>query len=258
MDIYDYLPSKKIEEIDSKIPKINSWIKYNVLSTSVNDLLNGTNTSAALVCLDDARNRFSFIQTALFEAQAKIAWYLEISPNAPDEFQATASGKFFLDYVTLLLYAIGEDISFFITHYFNVNITEYVKRPEIHSTLEKKKVSSNAGKVALYLSKELKDARITNIVSNLHKNPDWKKALDYRNTWVHDKPPIISGLGNEFPRTIHRISTDETTGIKNLEILGGVSQYSINQLLQVVSNAAEALSIALLEIVEMVLSDNEK
>ena len=158
MDIYDYLTDDKIKEINSKIPKINSWIKYNVLNTSVNDLLNSISTSAALVCLDDARNRFSFIQTALFEAQAKITWYLEISPNAPDEFQATASGKFFLDYITLLLYAIGEDISFFIIHYFNINVTDYVKRHEIKEILEKKKISSNAGKIALYLSREMKDA----------------------------------------------------------------------------------------------------
>ena len=99
--------------------------------------------------------------------------------------------------------------------------------------------------------------KITSIVSNLHKNPDWKKALDYRNTWVHDKPPIISGLGNEFPRKIHRITTD-ATGAKNLEILGGVPQYSIDQLLHVTSNATQALSTALSEIVEMVLSDNGK
>ena len=256
MAIYDYLPNEKIKEIESTIPKLNSWINYNVLGTSINDLLNGTNTSAALVCLEDARNRFSFIQTALFEAQAKIAWYLEISPNAPDEFQATASGKFFLDYVTLLLYAIGEDISFFIIHYFNLNITDYVKRPEIQAILDKKKISSNAGKVALYLSREMKNAKITGIISNLHKNPDWKKAIDYRNTWVHDKPPIISGLGNEFPRKILRISTDET-GKKNLEILSGVPKYSIDQLLHVASNATQALSTALFEIVGMVLSDNK-
>lgn len=257
MDIYDYLTDEKSREINEKIPKINSWIKYNVLGTSVNDFINGTQTSAALVCLDDARNRFSFIQTALFEAQAKMAWYLEISPNAPDKFQAIASGKFFLDYVTLLLYAIGEDISFFITNYFNINITDYVKRPEIQVLLEKKKISSNAGKVALYLSKEMQNARITNIVTNLHKTPDWKKALDYRNTWVHDKPPIIGGLGNELPRKIHSITTD-ANGAKNLEILGGVPQYSIDQLLQIAINASQALSVTLSEIVEMVILENEK
>jgi len=257
MDIYDYLTDEKIKEIDSKIPNVDSWIKYNVLSTSVNDLLNGTNISAALVCLDDARNRFSFIRTALFEAQAKMIWFLEISPDAPNEFQAVASGKFFLDYVTLLLYTIGEDISFFITHYFSLNIAEYVKNPDIQAILEKKKISSNAGKVGLYLSKEMKDDKITEITSNLHNDPNWGKALKYRNTWVHDKPPIISGLGNEFPRKIHRTTIDEN-GMKNLEILGGVPQYSISQLLDITLSATQTLSVTLSKIIEMVLSDNQK
>jgi hypothetical protein len=257
MDIYDFLADERIDEINSNIPDINKWIKRDVLGTSVRDLLNDTKISDALGCLDDARNRFSFIRTALFEAQAKMIWFLEISPDAPDESQAIANGKFFLDYVTLLLYAISEDISFFISYYFNLNITEYVKKPEIQKILGKENISSNASKVALYLRREMKSNKITELVSNLHNDPNWDKALKYRNEWVHKKPPIISGLGDKFPRKMHRITTNQN-GTRDLIVLAGVPQYSIDELLSVTLNATQVLANTLSEIIEMVVSDNQK
>jgi len=46
--------------------------------------------------------------------------------------------------------------------------------------------------------------------------------------------------------------------MKNLEILGGVPQYSISQLLDITLSATQTLSVTLSKIIEMVLSDNQK
>jgi len=257
MGIYSFLSDDKNNEIKSNIPNLNVCINYNVLGTRVNDLLNGTNISTALVCLDDATNRFHFIRMALFKAQAEMIWYLEMSPDAPDKTQAILAGKFYFDYMTQLMYAIGEDISFFIIHYLNNNFKEYFERTSVKKKIDDCKITSNAAKIGLYLSEEKKEHEITRIISCLHNNPNWAKSMKYRCTWVHDKPPIIEGLGNEFPRTIFPI-TAENDGIRNLSISSGVPQYSIDQLLDITLKATKALETALSDIVKMVMSDNQK
>jgi hypothetical protein len=158
-------------------------------------------------------------------------------------FQLDTITKAGHDYVTLLMYAAQEDISFCIANYYQINIEKY------------KRISSNAGKVAFYLSREMKGHKITELVLSLHNNTDWRKCIEYRNKWVHEKPPIIEGLVNEFPRMAYRVSNE--SGRKNITIIGGTPLYSIDQFLGIAINAANALSVALSGIAEIIIQDNQ-
>lgn len=255
MEFYEFLSDEQVREIDSKIPKIERWINYSVLGIGICDIVNGTEINPALVCLEDARNRYSFVQTALFEGQAKMKWYLEIMQDAPNKDAAVACGKYYFDYVTLLLYAIAEDIADFLIKYYNIDITNFKKRPEIKTILERDNRTSKAGTVGLYLQKEMGNEKISKIISTLITNRSWHYAIEYRNDWVHKKPPIISELGDELPRDMYREETD-ANGNKRYTVLAGIPKYSINELLQIIINASRALTIALCEIAEMVVSDN--
>lgn len=257
MSLYSFLPEDEIQKIQSSFPIINNWINYNILSIVINDSTRGTEIGSALVCLDDARLRYSFLETALLETKIKIAYFREYSQDNPNEKQAIASGVFFLTYATLLLYAIGEDISFFIIHYFGYSqdLTDFIKRGEVKKSVEKKKISSNQAKLALFLKEEKGKEEITKIVCKLNSDANWKKALCYRNDWVHQQPPIIKGLEYSFPRKMFTTSKDEN-GYKTIYLKGMSPQLNLDQFVEIVYKATKALHNSISEINNLVLSEN--
>lgn len=247
--------------INEKIPTIDRRIMlatFPGLVTGAHDLLNDKFLSTALECLSDARKRFQNVQTALFEAYACIAWYRELSPNKPKELEAVSSGKFFLDYVTLLLYATAEDISFFIIHFLDIadEVEKMAKDPVIQKQLAKRKISSNAGKVGFYLAKNARENEITKAVLTLHNNTNWKQAINYRNAWVHDKPPIIHGLGIEFSRKKHVVQDEN--GKRSMFMGGGTEpQFTIDELADIVQKATTELAECLSTITNIVIRERE-
>ena len=135
--------------------------------------------------------------TALREAYACLIWYREFSEQEHREIVATATGKFYVDYAALLLYATAEDISYFVTNLLGIESEsrDYIQDPKNAKRIEKKKISSNAARVGIFLAEKYKDQEITRTLLDLHKDHSWQEAMNYRNTWVHDKPAIIKGLG---------------------------------------------------------------
>jgi hypothetical protein len=255
------LTDEKREQVDKTIPAIDDRISLAILQTFVtgmHDFVNEAKLGVALACLSDARGRFTQVQLALFEAQACLLWYRELSPNAPLNFQAVSGCKFYLDYVTLLLYATAEDLSYFIVYFLDLESTlaEFLEDPAIARAVAKKKLSSNAGKVGFFLNKRMPDHPITTAIMRLHKNPSWRTAIDYRNTWVHDKPPIIAGLGIEFARQKHLIIGND--GKQCLAIGGGTEPwFTIDELLATVLEAAKVLAGTISRIAEIVIEERE-
>ena len=65
--------------------------------------------------------------------------------------------------------------------------------------------------------------------------------MNYRNTWVHDKPPIVKGLGMQYNRKSRVTRLDDGT---SRIVFGGGSPhlYMINDLIMIVRMATQALA----------------
>jgi len=260
MDWHGNLPQEKFEQIILRIPSVNDErfrlaVDVN-FSLSITDHLNNTNLIGAMECLDDARKRYSQIQYSLYEAHTCVIWNREFT-SQPCEENAILTGEYYLSYATLLMYAVAEDLSFFITYFLNIekDIKVFYDSEEGKRKLEKANITSNAAKVGIFLSKKFKEHPLTNAIVKLHNNPDWIKALEYRNTWVHDKPPSIKGGGVEFTRD--KKFTVDANGNEVTFLTAPQQKYSIDDLLDIGLKASEALAGTLAELAEIVINEKE-
>ena len=252
------LSEDELKKIEKLIPQIGTkafLAASHGAGVDINDLIEGTNFGIALVCLEDAIQRFSQVRMALHETFACLIWYREVSPKSPNETSAVFLGKFYLDYLTLLLYAIGEDIAAFIIAFLNVDqdFKEYLNTSETQNKFKEKRISSNAGKVGIFLNDKFPNHEITKIILELHKNQDWRKAIKYRNVWVHEQPPIIAGLGIHYDRKSRVIKK----GGAGLEISfggGSPAQVSIDEFLEISHRASTVLAEILSKLSEIVIT----
>ncbi|MCB0197066.1 MAG: hypothetical protein KDJ65_34275 [Anaerolineae bacterium] len=250
------LSEERLEEINDKLPVLDRRLHLATFQgpgVDINDLINEENIGVAIVCLSDAGHRFAATRLALHEAYACLIWYREDSPNAPREMTSVFLSKFYVDYATLFLYAIGEDIAAFIISFLGIEsvIIDYLERPEVKQELSDKKISSNAGKVGLFMRDEYPGDEITQVILELHRNEHWRKSLKYRNIWVHEKPPIIEGLGIQYNRQ------SRVNG--NLITFGGGSdpEYAIDELLESVLQASYATANSLSRLTDILIEKRQ-
>ena len=127
------LPDNKDEEINNLLPQFDrkSWLVATAPGPGIDmhDLVNNGKLGVAVDCLDDARDRFDQALSALREAYACLIWHREFSEQEHREIIATATGKFYIDYAALLLYATAEDISFFVTYFLGIEsaLRDYIQ-----------------------------------------------------------------------------------------------------------------------------------
>jgi hypothetical protein len=256
MELRGEITKEMTEHINQKIPKVMEE-KFLIatslnLSISLVDICTDSNLQGAIVCLTDAGKKFSFLQFTLFEALACLAWYRRFSPQSSEK-EVIVTGKYYLDYATQLLYAIGEDISWFIIFLLNIEeaINTYFKSSDGKKKLKNMRLVSKMGKVGIYLHENMEANEITNIVIRLKNDPNWKKALKYRGDWVHNGPPNIKGLGNEFVRK-NKICIDKN-GNKVTYIGAQKQKYTIDQWVDITLHATEALTSALSDFIEIAI-----
>jgi len=256
------LTDERLEEIRAGLPAINSDL---LLATrlghgvALDDLDTGGRLGVALVCLDDACNRFWQARLALQESNACLAWYLEESPKARLEFEAALTARFYLDYVGLLLYAAAEDVEAFIIHFLGVkqDYTAFLKDPKTKRKLQRKSISSKAGKVGVYLNDRRPGHDVTQVVLDLHADRHWREAMTYRNTWVHEQPPLLKEFGIQQAR---QSRVQEVGGGRRRVYLGQGSrpQYSLDGLLDVMLSATNAFAVALSALLNLVIRRREE
>lgn len=258
MEWHGNLPQEITEQIKSRIPNVNDGrfnlaIDYNI-SLSITDHLNNTNLVGAIECLMDARKRFSQIQYSLYQALTCVTWNREFTSTSSEE-NAIFAGQYYLSYVSLLLYAAAEDIASFIIRFMNIkaDISVYFKTDKGKRKLKGMKFPSDHVKVGIFLRENYKGHPLTNICSNLKADQDWQKALDYRNTWVHDKPPSIKGSGVEFTR--EKNSAIDSNGNQVTYLSLPKQEYTIDDLMDICLKAGEAFATALAELAEIVIND---
>jgi len=145
----------------------------------------------AAVCLDDARQRMSEINLALHEFHAHRIWYRS-KKKPPDLITATWLERFFLDDAALRIYAAWQ------------HLILALRRMEGISKQDLKRYRPTRGvprsSVSLYLEHERPQLGVSTRVSIFECSPSWSFVVNYRNTWVHEQPPTIEGLGMVFHR----------------------------------------------------------
>ncbi|MEZ4868338.1 MAG: hypothetical protein R3C14_43825 [Caldilineaceae bacterium] len=250
------LSQQKLEEINTSLPTLDDRF---LIATSrgpsidINDLIKGESLGVALVCLEDAGERFNLVRFSLYEALACLTWYRNESPKAPLEGEAVLTGKFYADYAALLLYAMGEDIAAFIINFLGVDaqLKNYLQDNE--PRLKRKNVFSTAAKVGIFMTSQYPNAPITESILALNKDQSWQKAISYRNAWVHEKPPIIHGLGIQYDRR-SRVSKDG----KSISFGGGSEhKYTVDELLRIAISATEASAKTLSALLDIVIKRRE-
>lgn len=232
------LSEKRWREIDAKLPPAAEIQGRLLLNVDLITLKTGPEKKldVASVCLRDASDAFFEVVYALRQAYASLAWYREEDPDGPFEKEACFLGKFYTDDAALRLYSTGEHIANFILNILDINKSD-LKR-------FKRKNISQAHAVGKYLIAREPTHGITLAIKSLLEEDSWDRVIKYRNTWVHEQPPIIEGSGIVYERKERWIKTQygySGIGIGN----GDKPLYTVDCLLEMVVSASHALNTVL-------------
>lgn len=231
------LDNEIARRIEAQLPNINA-IRLRILGFNP-DFISlgspvGSPLTVAAVCLQDATAVLQEARYALLEAMAHLVWYREKS-DPPNESLALFFGKFYADDVALRLYAAAEHTANAI-----INMLDLENGLSRFKKAKMSRVSSQQALVGIYLTAELPDHEITKTVLKLKNSDDWRKIREYRDEWVHNKPPIIKGLGVGYERR-NRIVKSE--GATHISIGSGDSpSYSVDELLGIAKLAMSELT----------------
>ena len=249
------IPKDTLEEIYKYIPIINDEVKplfYRDFEFNFHDLKNGGNLGVSLVCLRDAYFRLNSAKISWHNAYVQNIWYKKYEENTPSDIEVIIFSKYYLDYIPLLLYAVKEDVAAFILNFLDklAEFQKWSKLPTTVSLFEKKRVISNAGKTGLFMKEKYANHQLSKAIFTLISNESWQKAIKYRNSWVHEKPPIIEGLGLQHSRE-SRIKNENG---KRSFGFGGSSKpdYSIVELFDITKGSIEAGVVLINELITIV------
>jgi hypothetical protein len=241
------LSEQKLQEIGARLPELDARFPLAAFPgpmVDLYDLDHAGHFGPSLACLSDAGYRLQEVRLGLHESYACMAWYREEAPQHA-EFEAILTSKFYVDHIAMLLYAAAEDIAAFVLRFLECE-DDFFKFAQ---GLKNARVTSNAAKVGMFMRQHFADHDITNIIFTLHRTPQWDQALEYRNKWVHEQPPLVAGLGIQFNR-LSRISEDGTS----ISLGGGAPpEYTIDQLLEIVHQATTAFVTCFSRLIDLVI-----
>lgn len=235
-------------EIDNKLPSLDT--KRIGIATRPNldiniiDLLNITTVGSGLVACNDAMQRWTQARLALREAYACEYWYSS-EGTEPNELIQVLSTRFYLDYIPLLLYSSVEDIADCIQ-----NVWDITPLKDISGK------SSRAIQIGKSLMRDDPQGQLAKAVSPFSDNDYWKFTTYYRNQWVHEQPPLITGLGIQIRRDEASPPKDNPT---NSMYFGGGSQpqYSISELFEKNLGALLLTKTLIDTITELIIAERE-
>lgn len=198
----------------------------------------------AAVSLRDASEVACEAVYALEEAYTHVTYYREECPDAPNEATAVFLGKFYADDVALRLYAAGEHVANFIIAFLNIKETDLAPYREKYTSLQ--------ATVGNYMFKQNSAHEIASALKGLLAEKRWYKTIQYRNTWVHEQPPIIEGLGIVYKRK------DAVWSARRFLGGGDPPDYSIDSLLDMVTAASHALVNLLRDLSDVLFAELKK
>lgn len=192
----------------------------------------------AAVCLHDVAFTLNEVRLALKESLSCRLYYLErISPQNVNS--AVFFSKYYIDDAALRIYAMGEHLAKAILYMFELDMANIPKQTD---------KTSLQCRVGNYLKDQMPDHPMTKAITALVNDPNWDKTIDYRNTWIHDQPPIIEGTGERYKRDVRwKIIQNENKSDKELhfEILLGAGdnpEMTVDEIINFVKGALIAFA----------------
>jgi hypothetical protein len=185
-----------------------------------------SNVPVAAVCLQDTLDALLQVRIGLNECIQHKIWFRE-KCDPPNTEHAIIYMRFFVDAVVSQLYAAGEHLANAIICM--LEITEGQLESYRNGRVSQQSILGH------YLVNEQADHPITKAVLVLAKSPEWEKTLAYRNRWVHEQPPTVSGIGTIYRRRRRWV---QSKSLKWAMILGigteDKAEYSIDEVLNFV------------------------
>lgn len=204
----------RLDEIHKRLPDIAPLKAIQFLCPETISLKLGPKNRMpiAAVCLNDARLCVGEASYALMEAYAHEAWYMETS-KPPKERPSTYFVRYYSDDVSLRLYAASEHLANAIIAMLPITAKSLSRN--------RRKPSSLSHTVGKYLQKERPRHALAGSILTLVKNESWKKAIQYRNQWVHSQPPLVSGFGIRWQRKMRWTETVENGVVTGHSMVSG-------------------------------------
>jgi len=204
----------------------------------------GSTIPIAAVCLQDVTSTLQEVRYALVESLAHIVWYREKS-EPPNEHLAVFFGRFYADDAALRLYAAGEHLAKAIICTLEISNSDLKKYKRTSRPDDQGSEQSAVGK---YLKAERLNHPVTKAILKLIRQDEWFQTINYRNEWVHSKPPIVEGQGIEYER---RNRLEVSTTHIGIRFGGGdAPKYSVDGLLGFIKPALSSFTETVIEIVE--------
>ncbi|MFH1194992.1 MAG: hypothetical protein V1720_04735 [bacterium] len=228
----------KLDEIIKKIPDLKPlWSKIKVLNPDIISMKFGhlSRIPLASVCLNDSLSALGEARYALRESFAHEVWYNEEAKNI-NVSTANYFIRYYSDDVALRLYSASDHLANAIIDFLPIGKKSLLRHH--------KKASSVSLTVGKYLMRQRPKHPISISISKLVKNSAWTDTITYRNNWVHNRPPLISGFGIQWHRKKRwtEIIKDRVVTGHRMEFggLGDKPNYSPVQLRSIVTQALSA------------------
>ena len=188
----NFIDKETYDQASQQLPNIDS-LKQTIGCLSA-DLISmkfksDSNFPIASVCFQDASRTLSESRYALLESFAHRIWFFEKS-NPPDETTGVFFSRYYADDAALRLYSAAEHLAKAVV--FILNISD--------ETIKNNRAGSRFNAVRKILVASEPSHPISQAIDKLYLSATWKKTINYRDSWVHNQPPIIEGLGTTFER----------------------------------------------------------
>ena len=238
--------NQKLPDIDRLTARI-AYLSADFISVKFKP---DSNSPVAATCLQDTSRTLREARYALLEAIAHKIWHLEKS-NPPNELAAVFFGRFYVDDAALRLYSAAEHLAKAIVYMFDIS----------DDKLKDNRKGAGSRFVAvkkIMVNEQPATHPVTMAINELYNSSEWKKTICYRDTWVHNQPPIVKGQGMVFKRE-SRWKHSETDKSYKLGLgSGDEAEYSIDDLLGFIQPALFQFTDKLTIVIEYYIQELEK
>lgn len=224
------LGKETLTEINKLLPDL-TWLQRTSVLILAPDIISWkfppeSTIPIASVCLRDAVNTLADATYALHEVFAHRKWYLE-KRDPPIEDAAIHFSRYYADDVALRLYAAGEHLANAILAM--LEIDRQVLKPY---KVDKGSLQAAVGQ---YMKKQQPQHPIAELIWTLKESEEWGMTRKYRDTWVHEQPPTVEGMGIVYERRKRWERTETTIGLRGGG--GDKPQYSVEEIIRFVNRA---------------------
>ena len=245
MTIRKNLTPPESRAIEEKLPQLDFVVSAVLrLSPDLVSIKFSPNSSipVASICFRDAVDLLCDVKFALFEAFAHKVWFENYEAES-NRWVGIHFARFFADDSALRLYSAGEHLAAGL-----INMLEISKK-QLAKCGKQKRINLKLARVAQHLWAERPDDEISKSLQRLITSKDWNATLEYRNKWVHNQPPLISGVGIVYERRNRWIVSDDAIAVT----FGGGDKphHSVEELLGSVQRSTLLFSKVVREVVSL-------